>query len=58
MIRMIFVFLVLYAVFFFGILGFRQLSGKQKWELTKMLTYSAMCAILAVIFLIVIVFLF
>jgi len=46
MIRYVFVFLVLFLIFFFGIKYFVTLSGKKKWKLTKLLAYSFGCVIL------------
>lgn len=48
MIRMVFVFLVLFVVFFFGIDAFRKLSNYQKWSLTKLLAYSLLCSMLSI----------
>lgn len=58
MIRFILVFLITFAIFFFGITGFRSLSGKVKWELTKILFYSIICAVLSIVTLGTIVVLF
>jgi hypothetical protein len=58
MARAFLIFFILYIFFFFGILGFRQLTGKEKWEVVKMLTYSAACATLAFIVLVVFVLVF
>lgn len=49
MIKAIQIFAIVFAVFFFGIQAFRALSGKEKWQLAKLLTYSVGCAILTVI---------
>jgi succinate dehydrogenase/fumarate reductase cytochrome b subunit len=58
MIRVFLAFVVVFSLFFFGIKGFRTLTGQEQWELTKLLTYSAFCAILAFVFLITLVVLF
>jgi hypothetical protein len=58
MIRMILAFIVVFLIFFFGIKLFTQLSGKEKWILTKLLAYSLVCAIITIVFLISIVVLF
>ena len=58
MIRMIFAFIVIFLIFFFGIKTFIQLSGKEKWVITKLLAYSMVCAIITTVFLISIVVLF
>lgn len=58
MIRMILTFIVVFLITFFGIKLFTQLSGKEKWILTKLLAYSLICAIITTVFLISIVVLF
>ena len=58
MIRMILAFIVVFLIFFFGIKVFTQLSGKEKWVLTKLLAYSMVCAIITIVFLVSIVLLF
>lgn len=58
MIKIIIAFLVVFAICFFGIKGFRDLSGKDKWALTKLLAYSTICAMLALACLAIIVFIF
>lgn len=58
MIRMVLAFIVIFLIFFFGIKGFIQLSGKERWVLTKLLAYSLACAIITTVFLISIVVLF
>jgi hypothetical protein len=58
MIRLFLVFILLFGAFWFGISGFRNLTGRQRWHLTKLLGYSIMCAILSTLFLIGIVILF
>lgn len=58
MIRMIFVFLVIFALVYVGLRAFTALNRKRKWKLVKMLTYSFICASIttAVLTLIVILF--
>jgi len=58
MIRMYLSFLILTALFWFGIAAFRQTTGKEKWRLTKIAVYSILCSALAVIVLTSIVILF
>jgi hypothetical protein len=58
MIRMILAFIVVFLIFFFGIKMFTQLSGKEKWALTKLFAYSLVCAIITIMFLASIVVLF
>ena len=47
MIRMLLVFCITFLLFFFGIKVLRSLTGKEAWELTKLLTYSILCSLLA-----------
>ena len=58
MIRVILAFIVIFGLFFFGIKAIRDMTGKELWSLTKLLTYSAGCAILTLVFLITLVVLF
>lgn len=58
MARFLFVFLVTFLIFFFGIKSYVALSGKEKWELTKLLAYSFGCVILTTLVLVGIVVLF
>jgi hypothetical protein len=58
MIQMFLAFCTVFAVFWFGIPAFRNLSGKGKWDLTLLFFYSIMCALLAIGLLITIVVLF
>jgi hypothetical protein len=58
MIRMLFVFGLLFAGFWIGIPAFRTLSGKEKWDLTKTAIYAILCAVLTTLVLIGLVILF
>ena len=58
MIKILLNFLILSFAIGLGIRAFRHLTGKEKWNLTKLVAYSVSCAILAVVILVVIVFLF
>ena len=58
MIRVLLAFIVIFGLFFFGIKTVREMTGKELWSLTKLLTYSLFCAILTVVVLISIVILF
>jgi hypothetical protein len=58
MIKIIMAFLFVFGVFYFGIQGVRSMTGRDQLELTKLLVYSIMCALMAVVSLIVIVVLF
>jgi hypothetical protein len=46
MIKIVLGFLIVFASFFVGIQAFRNLSGKEKWALTKLVAYSILCAVL------------
>ena len=58
MVRMFLIFLITSGIIYGGIEGFRALTGKQKWALTKSLGYSMLVSVLTVIFLTTIVILF
>ena len=58
MIRIWLGFLILFAVFYYGIPALRHMSGQQKWALTKTIVYSVMCSVLAVATMLTFVFLF
>jgi hypothetical protein len=58
MIRIWLVFAVLAVLIHFGITAWRNLNGKERWDLTKSITYSILVALLAVLAMTVIVILF
>jgi hypothetical protein len=58
MIRVFLAFVVIFCLFFFGINAIRNMTGKEMWSLTKLLTYSLFCAILTLATLISIVVIF
>jgi hypothetical protein len=58
MIRIILAWAILSALIAFLITMFRSLSGKQKWQLTKLVGYATMCSLIAVAILVGIVVLF
>jgi hypothetical protein len=58
MIKIILAFLVVFGVCYFGIKGYRELSGKDKWALTKLLGYSILVAVLTLVVLTVFVIVF
>ena len=58
MIRLWLVFAVLAALIHFGITAWRNMNGKERWTLTKSVTYSIIVALLAVLVMTVIVILF
>lgn len=58
MARMILGFVILWACVVVGITAFRSLTGKEKWELVKLLTFTGACAIIAFVLLMALVILF
>lgn len=49
MIRILLAFFVVFGFYYFGITAFRSLTGKEKWELTKLVIYSIICTVLTII---------
>jgi hypothetical protein len=43
--------LILSAAVGFGIMAVRQMSGKEQWQLTKLVVYATMCSLAAVVLL-------
>ena len=58
MIKMLSVFLVLFGVFYMGIEVFRMMTGKERWQFTKTMSYSLAIATIVILFLSIIVVLF
>ena len=58
MIRVFLAFIVIFGMFFIGIQTVRNMTGKELWSMTKLLTYSLFCAILTLATLISIVVIF
>ena len=58
MARMILVWLILTVAIGLGIAAWRQLSGKEQWQLTKYVAYATMCSLVAVVALSFIVIMF
>jgi hypothetical protein len=58
MLKIIVSFIVVFGLFFFGIKAIREMTGKEIWSMTKLLTYSLFCAILMLATLISIVVIF
>ena len=56
--RMILIWLILSVAIGFGIMAVRQLSGKEQWQLTKLVGYATMCSLVAVVLLGIMVVLF
>jgi len=46
MIKIILGFFLVFSAFFVGIQAFRSLTKKEKWQLTKLVAYSTICAVL------------
>ena len=51
MFRIILAFLAVFGMFYFGIDAVRNMTGKEKWSLTKTILYSIMCAVLTILLL-------
>jgi len=58
MIKMLSVFLFLFVAFYMGIEVFRMMTGKERWQFTKTLSYSLAISLAVVVFLVSIVVLF
>jgi hypothetical protein len=58
MIKIILAFLFVFGLFYFGIQGVKSMTGQDQLALTKLLVYSIMCALMAIVSLIIIVVLF
>ena len=58
MARMILMWVLLSGAIGFGIAAFRQLSGKEQWQLTKYIAYATMCGLVAVVLLAFLVLMF
>lgn len=58
MAKIVLAFLIAFIICYFGIQGYRDLSGKDKWALAKLISYSLLCALIAMVLLMLIVVLF
>jgi hypothetical protein len=58
MIRILLSFALLFIGFYFGIQAVRSMSGKERWQLTKLVLYSALCSALSIIVMTIIVYTF
>jgi hypothetical protein len=58
MMRMIYIWSILSILIFAGIYTWRNLTGKEKWHLTKIAAYATICSLLSVLILSFIVVLF
>jgi hypothetical protein len=58
MIRLWLAFAIMAVLIHFGVTAWRNLNGKERWTLTKSVTYSILVALLAVLAMTLIVILF
>lgn len=58
MFKILLAFIFIFGIFFIGIRAVRAMTDKELWSMTKLLTYSAACAIITIGFLVGIVVLF
>lgn len=58
MMKMVTSFAIIFAIFYFGIQAFCALTGKEKWNVSKLLAYSLVCAFLSGTILVCLVILF
>ena len=58
MARMILGFLLVWGSVMLGVTLFREMSGKEKWALIKLLTFGGVCAIITSVLLMALVILF
>ena len=58
MIKIVIMWLILSVAIGFGIMAWRQLSGKEQWQLTKLVGYATMCSLAAVVLLSFLVLMF
>jgi hypothetical protein len=58
MIRVILAFAILAALIHFGITGWRSMTGKERWSLTKTVSYSIIVSLLAIVVMMFIVVIF
>jgi hypothetical protein len=58
MIKMIMTFVFLFIIFYTGIEIFRKMTGKEKWEIAKTISYSMAISLFVIVFLTALVVLF
>ena len=58
MARMILIWFIMSVAIGAGIAAWRQLSGKEQWQLTKYMAYATMCSLIAVVLLAFLVLMF
>lgn len=58
MIQIWLMFAILFAVFYFAIPAFRNMKGREKWDIIKTVLYSFFCSALALSVMVLLVVLF
>lgn len=58
MVKGIFAFLAIAALVAIGIEGFRYMTGRERWEVAKVIGYASLCSLIALVVLSVFVILF
>jgi hypothetical protein len=58
MIKSLLSFFLLFAIFFMGIEIFRKMTGKEKWDVVKTVSYSLFISVLVIVCLTILVVLF
>lgn len=58
MIRAFIAFLIVFGIMYVAIPSYRNLTGREKWDMVKLISYSVLCGVLSVLVLSVIVILF
>lgn len=58
MIRAYLAFVIIALLCGFGITAFRQMTGKERWDVTKTVAFSLLCSILSLCVLVTLVILF
>jgi putative effector of murein hydrolase LrgA (UPF0299 family) len=58
MIKMLLAFLIVFFILYFGIPQYRELTGKNKWDLAKLILFSLLCTVISIGLLVLFVVLF
>jgi hypothetical protein len=58
MIKVVLAFIILAVLIHFGIISWRKMAGKERWALTKTVSYSIIVSLLAIVVMMFIVVLF
>lgn len=58
MIKAILAFLIVFGIMYVAIPSYRSLTGREKWDVVKLVSYSVLCAIISILVLSGIVILF